>query len=61
MPEQEPPDAREAQPDVERDAGFRGEALTRASWLFGLVFVAGFGIVAMVLWSRRRGGRAGRR
>jgi hypothetical protein len=45
---------RELAPDREREAGFRGEAFTKAAWLLGLVFVAGFAIVGMVLLSRRR-------
>lgn len=44
-------------PDRERDAGFRGEAFTRAALLFGLVFVAGFALVAAILWSRRKPAR----
>ena len=44
----------ELAPDRERDAGFRGDAFVRASLMFGLVFVAGFAIVAMILWSRRK-------
>ncbi len=46
-------------PDRERDAGFRGDAFTRAALLFGLVFVAGFAIVAAILWSRRKPARHG--
>ena len=41
-------------PDRERDAGFRGEAFTRAAWMLGLVFLAGFAVVVMVLRSRRK-------
>ena len=44
----------ELPPDRERDAGFRGDAFVRASWLFALVFVAGFVILGMILRSRRR-------
>jgi hypothetical protein len=49
-----PPRPAELAPDRERDAGFRGDALVRASLLFGLVFVVGFAIVGMILWSRRK-------
>lgn len=54
VPEPVPAAARELAPDRERDAGFRGEAYTKAAWLFGLVFLAGFAVVAMVLAGRRR-------
>ncbi|MCE9634713.1 MAG: hypothetical protein K8T90_03320 [Planctomycetes bacterium] len=44
----------ELAPDRERDAGFRGEAYTKAALMFGLVFVTGFAIVGVLAWSRRR-------
>jgi hypothetical protein len=53
---QDPGPARPAQlpPDRERDAGYRGEAFTRAAWLLGLVFVLGLALVAFVVLARRR-------
>ena len=54
MPEEKPAEPREGQPDRERDAGFRGEAFTRAAWLFGLVFLVGFAVIAAVLLTRRK-------
>ena len=53
-PREEPARAVQLPPDRERDAGFRGEAFDRAAWLFGLVFVVGAALVAIVLAARRR-------
>ena len=53
-PNEETGRAAQLPPDRERDAGFRGEAFERAAWLFGLVFVAGAALVAVVLMARRR-------
>jgi hypothetical protein len=54
MPQESPAQPVQLPPDREREAGFRGEAFTRAAWLFGLVFVAGFLVVGGVLLARRK-------